>query len=153
VPYAPPQLTSLFHAEAMEWATFLMSSGRPCWLAQFDEEHRDCEGKIEAFHFINRQRVRHVVGGYLPKDFASAFWNEELGEFEFWEQREIDELVVQAEWDPRNAGPGCEMHHRRLDGQRMPQLIVPREALADQVIDFASDWALETALEERYPTR
>lgn len=141
----------------MDQAVFLMSAGRPimttgrpCWLAQHDPEERECEGKLEAFHFVGRQRVRNALGALLGKPTA-------FGPIETtaWLMSNLDpaELIQLAEWDPRNAGPGCEMHHRRLDAHRMPVLEVPYEALPQQVISFAEDWGLETSLEEKYIRR
>lgn len=103
----------------------------PCWLRQFDERKRPCEGRIEAFHFIGRQRVRNRL---LSLGFDSA-----------------DPAILLASWDPRNAGPGCVMHHRRLDGHATPDLTVFREQLPVDVLNFAEDWGLETDLEDRYP--
>lgn len=165
---APPQVTSLFHAEAMETATFLMSTqGHGCWLAQHDETGSECEGKLEAFHYVGRQRVRNSLRGKMPTESAcipcagTGEMEVEVGDNLTVEpcvtcggtgriRLALPELIMLAEWDPRNAGPGCEGHHRRLDVHRMPRLMVAYEDLPPQVIEFARDWGLETSLEDKY---
>jgi hypothetical protein len=97
----------------------------PCWLAQFDHEHRACEGEVEAFHFFGRQEVRNALR--LPA-----------------------ELVALAEWDPRNGGPACVVHHRRFDAHLTPTLKVPAPALPAHVLGFALDWGLEVVGERRF---
>ena len=111
----------------------------PCWLAQFDERRRPCTGRIEAFHFLGRQRVRNALGALLPEP-----WPREVG-------GETAQLLTLAEWDPRNAGPGCVGHHRRLDSHATPGLVVPGAALPARVHAYAEDWGLESALERKYP--
>lgn len=112
----------------------------PCWLAQFDHEHRACEGKIEAFHFFGRQEVRNALVG-MPEAWLDQMYTG-------CDPRE--EVKQLAEWDPRNGGPGCEVHHRRFDAHLTPTLKVPVQALPTHVLGFALDWGLEAAGERRF---
>lgn len=103
-----------------------------CWFGTREGLVVDfCDGKMEAAHFLKRQRVCKAL--------------EALG---------FDrELIQLAEWDPRNGVPACEKHHRRFDGQRMPSLVVPRFMVPEAVELFVADWGLETQLEDRWPER
>jgi hypothetical protein len=111
-------------------ATLQLPNGRPARCSFYGAIcGRPCEGKLQACHFLKRQRVRHAL--------------EALG---------FDrELIQLAEWDPRNGVPGCEMHHQRFDSQRMPPLAVPRHLVPVPVVDFTAAWGLETQLEDRCP--
>lgn len=165
---ASRQLTSLFHSAAMEEATLRMHHHQvPCRLAAHDPEERECEGNLEAYHWIGRQRVRNYLLGLLPTA-CRCLPCEGTGALEAEYKETIctvmcgscsgtgsitvyrDELITLAEWDPRNAGPGCEMHHRRLDLHRMPPLKVSYQSLPDHVIEYAADWGLGTCLHEKY---
>jgi hypothetical protein len=122
----------------MRWFRRGDGSGQPtpsCWLWQFDEQERPCSGRLEAFHFFGRQRIRNalwpLLRGVVPQDC-------------------LDDLIELAEWDSRNAGPGCEGHHRRLDNQATPGLHIPAAALPLQVIAFTLDWGLELEAERRF---
>jgi len=103
--------------------------GRSCFLAPFDPEERECFGRWEAFHFFGRQEVRNSPALYgLERDFV--------------------ELI---EWDGRNAGLGCEGHHRRLDRHATPTLVLPSTVLPADVVEFATDYGLESLVDRRFP--
>lgn len=89
-----------------------------------------CEGRIEAAHWISRQRLNN------------ALYAHGLGP---------DERQV-AEWDPRNAVPSCTSHHRRFDSHRGPPLIVYRHEVPELVEMFAEDWGLGGSLADRHPS-
>jgi hypothetical protein len=114
-----------------EWRDAVMfgdhGQRRRCWFASIDP--RPCEGSIQGCHWLKRQRVRHAL---------EAFGVDR-------------ELIQLAEWDARNGVPGCEAHHPRFDGQRMPPLVVPRLFVPRPVVDFSLAWGLETQLEDRCP--
>lgn len=113
----------------------------PCWLAQFDEAERPCEDRIEAFHFVGRQRVRNVLGPLLPTLTLA-------GGFEVVDRRAAAELVAQAEWDPRNGGPACTVHHRAYDSHLATGLKLPADSVPRHVLNFALDWGLEAELQK-----
>ena len=125
-PTPPRELTAGFHGAALQRAREL---GCSCFLAPFDDENRYCFGKWEAFHFFGRQELRNAPALYgLERDYV--------------------ELI---EWDGRNAGLGCEGHHRRLDRHATPTLILPRIALPDDTEEFVADYGLESLAERRFP--
>lgn len=68
-----------------------------------------------------------------------------------------DELIELAEWDPRNAGPGCVDHHRRFDGLANAgpgsAITVYRETLPAHVEEFIADWGLDSEAERKFPLR
>lgn len=64
---------------------------------------------------------------------------------------EVDDLILLAAWDPRNAVIGCEGHHRRFDNHATPVLVIPAPELPDHMLDFIFDWGLETQAEARFP--
>jgi hypothetical protein len=144
----------------------------PCWLAQFDERRRPCSGRIEAFHFIGQQRIRNALA-LPPRSVCPACcgrgWVEPpqqafdpnatiepvvvgvdcpLCDNGFYDPAD---LVLLAQWDPRNAGPGCIGHHRRLDSHATPGLVVPHSALPARVVEFCRDWGLESDCDRKYP--
>ena len=124
-PTPPRELTSAFHGAAMQRARELRLS---CFLAPHDDRETPCYGRFEAFHFLGRQEVRNSPALYGL-------------------EREFVELI---EWDPRNAGLGCEGHHRRYDSHATPGLIVPRLALPDDVEEFVEERGLESLAERRF---
>lgn len=100
--------------------------------------------KWEAFHFISKVAIRRVVGDFLTVEY----------DWPHGAQRGQDayhELIELAEWDPRNAGPGCVDHHRRFDSLATPALTVPREALPCHVEEFIADWGLDCEAERKFP--
>jgi len=129
-----------------------------CWFAATlsEVDPRDCDGEIQGCHFIKRQRVREIVGYNLwiptasrARDGKKVF----VAGSDNAEQLGLLELLTLAEWDPRNAVPGCKHHHDRFDSHLMPPLVVHREDVPCHVIEFAEDWGLETALEDRCPPK
>lgn len=112
-----------------------------CWLAQHDPALRPCTGRLERFHFIGRQRVRNALAALLPGDLT------EVG----FDVLVRDELILLAEWDPRNGGIACEGHHRRFDNHATSDLVVPLIAVPNRTIEFAYDWRIEAQL-EKFPT-
>lgn len=140
--------TSQFHGAALNWFTVggvrqpgRMEIGgerrRACYLWRFDadqegEDERDCSGRLEAFHFIGRQRIRNalypLLRGVFPPDVVA-------------------ELILLAEWDPRNGGPGCTHHHRPYDGHVTSGLKIPAAAVPLHTLYFASHWGLEDELQ------
>lgn len=120
-----------------------------CWFAENVPGIDPCGGDfgpdhLEAAHWIKRQQVERWVklqyGPYVALPVNLLQW-----------QDDREELVDLAAWDPRNAVPACEKHHRRFDSHRMPTLVVPRLLVPDHVVEFAECWGLETALEDRNP--
>lgn len=147
MPEAPAWLRKAF-ADGVDEAELATFDGRPpvamvstayagahpnCWLASFDDRRRPCEGKLERFHFIGRQRVRNLLWDAL----LYAVYTE-TGEI-----FETRETIMLAEWDARNGGIACEHHHRRFDSHacspKAPKIVVPYEALPSRVVHFAFD--------------
>lgn len=134
-----------------DWA--LMSDrayplARPrCQLAQHDPLELPCSGRLERFHFVNRQRIENAMGALLPPRCELS-----RGGIYPYSRDEVAELILLAAWDPRVGGISCEAHHRRLDGALTPPLIVPYGALPSHVTDWAADFGLESQLEARYPS-
>jgi hypothetical protein len=144
------------------------AKGRPyaganpwCWLAQFDPKRLPCAGQpgkvIERFHFIGRQRVEKALGALLP-DYTEAIAAGDVepgGAVDFidW-QTMLTDVILVAAWDSRNAGLGCEHHHRRFDNHAhspaAPAIKVPAFALPEHVDDFVIDLGLEHVAEERF---
>lgn len=127
----------------------------PCWFAPFDA--RPCEGRIEACHFINRQRIKNALWAAMREVRFQA-----IGRFEG--ERVLDEpafpadvaawrdeLIDLACWDPRLAVPGCTAHHRPFDSHATPRLLIFRGEVPVPVEEAVRDWGLETALEDRCP--
>ena len=104
-----------------------------CWLASFDPYKRPCSNdrKWQAFHFFGKQEIRThgPLRDLTPEDF------------------------VYLEWDPRNGGPGCVVHHVAFDHQagRAKALVVPRLALPGDVEEFVDERGLESLAERRFP--
>lgn len=124
-PTPPSNLTVTFHGAAMQRAREI---GRSCFLEPFDKEKRPCVGRFEAFHFFGRQELRNSPALYGL-------------------EREIVELI---EWDCRNAGLGCEGHHRPFDRHATPILILPRIVLPEDVEEFIDERGLEMLAERRF---
>lgn len=104
-----------------------------CWLALFDPYERPCSNdrKWEAFHYFGKQEIRTcpALFGLTPEEF------------------------VELEWDPRNGGPGCKVHHVAFDHQdgRPKALVVPRLALPEDVEEFVDERGLQSLAERRFP--
>lgn len=111
---------------------------RACWLWQFDDRHFDCAGRLEGIHLIGRQRLRERLWGVMP-------WDELVITAEL-----AREIIVNAEWDPRNAALGCTLHHRRFDSHATPPLRVPIHALRREALDFIADYGLESDAEAKF---
>lgn len=147
----PSGLTNAFHRAGLSWYLHgdqapdhvlrLYDGGPACWLAQFDAFERPCSGELEAFHFIGRQRIRNVLRPLLLTDL----WADGA-----IDPADVDDLVELAEWDPRNAGPGCEGHHRRFDSHLTPKLEVPLEALPFPAVLFVCEWGFDTEAERKF---
>lgn len=125
----------------------------PCWFMLNVPDIDACGGDlgpdhIEAAHWVKRQQVERWVklqyGPYAEPAANLLAWQEAR-----------EELVALAAWDPRNAVPSCEHHHRNFDAHRVPlpalQIIVPRLLVPEHVIEFITDYGLETALEDKHP--
>lgn len=108
-----------------------------CWLADHDPLDLPCSEKLERFHFIPRQRARNDLALVLPL----GYWREGDGG---------PGILAVVEWDDRNGGIGCEQHHRRLDGQLGPKLVLPRGVIPARVEDFIADFGLEGEAERRF---
>lgn len=126
-------MQAAFHRSAMRRPySLFVAQRRVCWLARFDPLKRPCEERFEAFHFIGRQQIRNcpTLRGLDP------------------------ELIELAEWDDRNAGPGCIGHHRRYDNHADAgpgsALVVPFEALDDELKEFIEDWGLQSEAERLF---
>lgn len=127
-------LQQAFHREAMRRPYFplFINQRRACWLARFDPLSRPCEGRFEAAHFIGRQSIRNCPTL--------------LG---------IDEEIVElAQWDARNGLPACEHHHRRFDNHADAGpgsgLLVPKDDLDFELLEFIEDWGLQSEAERRF---
>lgn len=131
IPKASRSLTHAFHQAGMRIprSPYFIDEKPCCWLAPHDPHERPCDGKWEAIHFIGRQQIRHC-----PTLHGIG-----------------DELLVLAEWDPRNAGLGCVAHHRPFDSHSTPTFEVPAEALPGHVIEFIHAWGLESEAERKFP--
>lgn len=174
---APRWLTESFRDGVDQFATAEGHPPKPyplanpwCWLARHDPARAGCDGALERFHYIGRQRVENALGALLP--FAVDITFNDDGSIniggppppvdaagrisgpppiaEEWR----DEITLLAAWDPRNGGLGCEGHHRRFDGHQVSlprhRIIVPRIALPGRVVDFAGDYGLESDLERKF---
>jgi hypothetical protein len=138
-----------YHGEHVLSTPLLARVPPSCWFQDHIPGLDPCGGdwgpdKLEAAHWIKRQQVERWVksqyGPYASPAFDLRGWKED--------QEDIVRLAV---WDPRNAVPACEKHHRRFDSQRMPTLVVPRRLVPEHVVEFTDDYGLETALEDRNP--
>jgi hypothetical protein len=105
-----------------------------CCLFLHDPAARPCSGRLERLHWIGRQRVRNALWCSLPLPCGP-------------------DLILLAEWDPRNGGIACEGHHRRFDRHLTPELVVPRSALPAHVEEFIADWGLELQATDKFPER
>lgn len=138
--------TKQFHAAGLSWhrAGGVRLPGGPlqegdgpwrpsCWLWSLDPEERPCEGRLEVMHVLGRQRIRNALFAQL-RDLPKA---------------ERDELICLAEWDPRNAAPGCTGHHRPYDNHMATGLKIPAEAVPLHTLYFALHWGLEHELQDK----
>lgn len=151
-PKAPAWLTTAFAEGVLELApprpapAYKGALGR-CWLAQHDPRARPCVGPLERFHFISRQRVANALYPLLPSHGPGADYQppdvKRPGVA-------VPGIIMLAEWDCRNAGLGCEHHHRRYDSHLTPTLKLHPAALPDHAIDFIFDWGLESEAERRF---
>lgn len=131
----PPELAHEFWRVAMarRRPVPFLNDEPACWLASFDPYERPCSNdrKWEAFHFFGKQEIRNhpPLFGLTPLEF------------------------VELEWDPRNGGPGCKVHHVAFDHQdgRAKALIVPRLALPGDVEEFVDERGLESLAQRRFP--
>lgn len=142
-----------------------------CWLAQFDPLERPCAGPLERMHVVHRQRIENAMGALLPDRWELlAQLEAQMGEPDFWSGNyaatvakahgelmgagtltPLAEVILLAAWDPRIARIGCAYeHHPRFDSKQTPTLIVPRSALPDHVEEWATDWGLESQLEQKF---
>jgi hypothetical protein len=149
----PKHLTEAFREEAFVRFTHfgpedgtgyplrLYNGGPACWLKQFDPLDRACSGDLEACHLIGRQRIRNVLRGQLVTDIFATGAIDVL---------DVDDLVEQAEWDPRIAAPGCTGHHRRLDSHATPELKLPAQQLLAPHREFILEWGLESEAERKF---
>lgn len=131
----PPELAHEFWRVAMarRRPVPFINDEPACWLASFDPYQRPCtnDRKWQAFHFFGKQEIRNH-----PPLFG-------LTALEF----------VELEWDPRNGGPGCLVHHVSFDHQdgRPKALVVPRSALPGDVEEFVDERGLESLAQRRFP--
>lgn len=150
-PTPPAELTEAFREQAFTIFTHfgpegagqplrLYDGGPACWLKQHDPLDRPCSGKLEAFHFVGRQRIRNVLRPLLATDLLADGAIDPL----------VDDLVELAEWDPRSGGPGCTGHHRRFDNHATPDLKIPAVALPSPARAFVLDWGFEMEVERKF---
>jgi len=135
-------------------AQLQVETGKPCWLSQVDPLHRSCEGPVEVFHFISKLRLRDILAPYFPPSGPCPECAGEGCEFcneEGW--IDFEGLFTLAEYDPRNAGPACEYHHRRFDSHVSPTLVVPRPYVPLHVWEFAEDWGILSEYERKFPPK
>lgn len=132
-----------------------------CQLAQHDPLQRPCSGRLERFHWVNRQRIENAIAALMPTTWdavedviryrsAESYRDAALPEYydpALW----APELILIAAWDPRVGGIACEAHHRRFDSALTPPLVVPYDALPSHVTDWAEEKGLESQLEARCP--
>lgn len=149
----PAELTEAFREQAFKLYTYsgpeaegrslcLHSDGGPaCWLKQHDPLDRPCSGRLEAFHFLGRQRVRHLLRQQFTTDLLAP---------SAIDAADLDDLVELAEWDPRIGGPGCTGHHRRFDNHATPDLKITATALPSLVRAYVLDWGFETEVERKF---
>lgn len=148
-----------------------------CQLAQHDPLQRPCSGRLERFHYVNRQRIEAAMWEQLrgavidPCDLCQG-----PGVVEAIDRTDAKsvpsvvpcpacygagsyplsnafgyELMLFAAWDPRVGGIACEGMHRRYDNHATPPLIFPYDALPSHVTDWAEEKGLESQLEARCP--
>ncbi len=110
-----------------------------CWLAQHDPHRRPCQGRLERFHFMPRQRVRNLLSAVLPYPLNEA------------SRKLMREIILLAEWDSRTGAIGCEGHHRRFDSHITPKLTIPYEVLPLHVLEYGEDWGFD--LTYRFPPK
>ena len=124
----------------------------PCWFQGVD--HRRCEGRPRAAHFLKRRRVEKLVNdmlwGILVRDALPRDGQFEPDEEIGWHYLASD-LVPLAAWDPRNGVPSCEAHDMRHDSLQMPPLVVAAHQVPLDVAMFCLDWGIEHELERRCP--
>jgi len=123
---------------------------RPCWYAANVDGNLNCEGRIIASHIVKRRRVENFLSEQLPEGpLPVPLMGDESDNDLIPDEYDVD-LLLQAAWDPRNGVPGCQAHDDRLDGHRMPPLVIPRHKLPPATIEFCEDWGLEYELERRF---
>lgn len=109
-------------------------------------------GRLERFHWINRQRAANALSALLP---ISAIDLRRIApppeDCHVFDDDEVADLIQLVEWDPRNSDLGCEGHHRRFDNHLTPSLTVRYERLPSHLIQFAFDWGIEAQL-DRFPS-
>ena len=134
-----------------------------CCLAKYDPVQRPCSHKIEAAHFVPRQRVENAMWDALLDAYTEPpeLIERESGYTQVWAvpltREERWELILIAAWDPRNGDLGCEHHHRRFDAHagspRAPKIIIPRAALPVHVEEYIGDYGFDGMgwLDDRFP--
>jgi hypothetical protein len=164
-PKPPAWLTTAFAEGVVELAPPRPAPAYPgalgrCWLAQFDERRRPCEGRFERAHLISRQRVENALWALLPEDGADfSIYGASFGMRSAGIPAVLDrfifegraDLILLAAWDPRNGVVACEHHHRRFDLHLTPPLTLRYEHLPTHAIHFAFDWGIESQL-DRFPS-
>jgi len=160
-----PKAPSWLRESFKDGVDFRVSEGREfsdgyygCQLAQHDSLQLPCSGRLERFHWVNRQRIENAMGALLLGAEVEEWWSDWNGEeggagtdcFTM-PQDWLGEIVLLAAWDPRVGGIACEVHHRRYDRQLGPLLTVFYDALPSHVIEWSEDWGLESQLEARCP--
>lgn len=170
-PSAPEWLTRQF----WEATVFKGVGGRQvpagCFFFGLAGDGRECEGDIQAAHFIAKADVKSwleaqiwvcencvdgILYGTLEADPTEGLVPYVcpacVGNGMSRIQR--DELIVLAMYDPRNAVPACaDEHHTRFDNTRVPEsapeLKVPRARVPARVLEFVEDYGLEHRLERK----
>lgn len=91
----------------------------------------DCEGRVEAAHYVSAQRLREerrklalTPYRFTPEDPRHGLVRASL-----------DDLIA----DSRNGIPLCNEHHNAFDGKRAVRLVIPAPQC---VIDFATEYGL-----------
>lgn len=111
----------------MTFARQVKAKGR-CVLSSvvFFDDFGPCEGVIEAHHVIPKRRLRNLPKPHYPTT-----------------------LKHQMAADPRNGVPVCQRHHHLLTVRAR---LLPREALPQEVWEFAAEHAIEWALDREIPS-
>ncbi len=137
-----------------------------CWFRHTYGDPRECEGDIQGCHFVNRRLVREALEvqivacdlceyGVLERRMTSDDEDYEEVECPACDGHGMPpevkaELIMLAEWDPRNAVPGCkDEHHTRFDHKRVPILKVKAHRVPERVREFVADYGLEPQLERK----
>lgn len=120
-----------------------------CWFKNMIPGIDSCGGGradvLEAAHWIKRQQVERWVINNAPVEVDGVH-------ILLSERKALADLAA---WDPRNAVPACEHHHRRFDGHHVPlpreRLVVPRHLVPAHVLEFTADYGMETFIEDKHP--